>query len=168
MTQPFADALTWVPKSRALGAALMRAHDLARAQSHAAVGLEHMLLALIEDADAAALLLSCNIDLLSLNGAVSSYLLKQPSQDADMPAASPELQTMLIELYRRDPKHAEMCERLVDLDEGLQEWRYRHVKMVQRTIGALIGTGGSSGAQYLVTTLMTPLFPDLWAIRSQL
>jgi tryptophan 2,3-dioxygenase len=82
--------------------------------------------------------------------------------------ASPELQTTLIELYRHDPKHAEMCERLVDLDEGLQEWRYRHVKMVQRTIGAKIGTGGSSGAQYLATTLMTPIFPDLWEIRSRL
>ncbi len=42
---------------------------------------------------------------------------------------------MLIEVYRKDPQHAEMCERLVDFDEGLQEWRYRHVKMVQRTIG---------------------------------
>ena len=82
--------------------------------------------------------------------------------------ASPELQSTLIDLYRRDPKHAEMCERLVDLDEGLQEWRYRHVKMVQRTIGAKIGTGGSAGAQYLVTTLMTPIFPDLWEIRSRL
>jgi tryptophan 2,3-dioxygenase len=81
---------------------------------------------------------------------------------------SPELQSTLIDLYRRDPKHAEMCERLVDLDEGLQEWRYRHVKMVQRTIGAKIGTGGSAGAQYLVTTLMTPIFPDLWEIRSRL
>ena len=81
---------------------------------------------------------------------------------------SPELQSTLIDLYRRDPKHAEMCERLVDLDEGLQEWRYRHVKMVQRTIGAKVGTGGSSGAQYLVTTLMTPIFPDLWEIRSRL
>ena len=81
---------------------------------------------------------------------------------------SPELQTTLIDLYRRDPKHAEMCERLVDLDEGLQEWRYRHVKMVQRTIGAKVGTGGSSGAQYLATTLMTPIFPDLWEIRSRL
>ena len=83
-------------------------------------------------------------------------------------AASPEVQATLIDLYRRDPKHAEMCERLVDLDEGLQEWRYRHVKMVQRTIGAKIGTGGSSGAQYLATTLMTPIFPDLWEIRSRL
>jgi len=81
---------------------------------------------------------------------------------------SPELQATLIELYRKDPKHAEMCERLVDFDEGLQEWRYRHVKMVQRTIGAKIGTGGSAGAQYLATTLMTPIFPDLWEIRSQL
>src|SRR5688572_17517458 len=81
---------------------------------------------------------------------------------------SPEVQATLIDLYRRDPKHAEMCERLVDLDEGLQEWRYRHVKMVQRTIGAKMGTGGSSGAQYLATTLMTPIFPDLWEIRSRL
>ena len=81
---------------------------------------------------------------------------------------SQELQATLIDLYRRDPKHAEMCERLVDLDEGLQEWRYRHVKMVQRTIGAKMGTGGSSGAQYLATTLMTPIFPDLWEIRSRL
>ena len=61
-----------------------------------------------------------------------------------------------------------MCERLVDVDEGLQEWRYRHVKMVQRTIGSKPGTGGSAGAQYLMTTLNQPLFPDLWEIRSQL
>ena len=82
--------------------------------------------------------------------------------------ASAALQATLIDLYRRDPMRAEMCERLVDLDEGIQEWRYRHVKMVQRTIGAKIGTGGSAGAQYLLTTLMTPIFPDLWAIRSAL
>ena len=81
---------------------------------------------------------------------------------------SPQLQDTLIDLYRKDPKHAEMCERLVDLDEGIQEWRYRHVKMVQRTIGAKAGTGGSSGAQYLATTLMSPIFPDLWEIRSRL
>ena len=81
---------------------------------------------------------------------------------------SQELQSVLINLYRSDPKHAEVCERLVDLDEGLQEWRYRHVKMVERTIGTKRGTGGSSGAQYLHTTLMQPVFPDLWAIRAQL
>ena len=84
------------------------------------------------------------------------------------PEASSEIQNLLIEIYRRDTKNAELCERLVDLDEGLQEWRYRHVKMVERTIGMKRGTGGSGGAAYLATTVGTPLFPDLWEIRSQL
>ena len=81
---------------------------------------------------------------------------------------SPEIQQILIAVYRRDPKNAELCERLVDLDEGVQEWRYRHVKMVERTIGSRHGTGGSSGAAYLRETVGHPIFPDLWAIRSQL
>jgi tryptophan 2,3-dioxygenase len=81
---------------------------------------------------------------------------------------SPDVQRILVELYRRDTKNAELCERLVDLDEGVQEWRYRHVKMVERTIGAKSGTGGSSGAAYLRETVGRPLFPDLWEIRSQL
>ena len=81
---------------------------------------------------------------------------------------SPEIQQTLITIYRRDPKNAELCERLVDLDEGMQEWRYRHVKMVERTIGIKRGTGGSQGAAYLRTTLGQPAFPDLWEIRSQL
>jgi tryptophan 2,3-dioxygenase len=81
---------------------------------------------------------------------------------------SVEVQQVLIEVYRRDTKNAELCERLVDLDEGVQEWRYRHVKMVERTIGARPGTGGSAGAAYLRTTLGQNFFPDLWAIRAQL
>jgi tryptophan 2,3-dioxygenase len=82
--------------------------------------------------------------------------------------ASSDIQRILIDVYRRDPKNAELCERLVDLDEGVQEWRYRHVKMVERTIGAKRGTGGSGGAEYLRDTIGRPIFPDLWAIRSQL
>ena len=78
------------------------------------------------------------------------------------------IQQILIDLYRRDSKNAELCERLVDLDEGMQEWRYRHVKMVERTIGMKQGTGGSAGAGYLRTTLGRAAFPDLWEIRSQL
>ena len=62
---------------------------------------------------------------------------------------------------------AEVCEALVDIDEGLQEWRYRHVKMVERIIGAKSGTGGSAGATYLRATLFRPVFPDLWSVRSQ-
>jgi len=81
---------------------------------------------------------------------------------------SPELQQVLIEIYRTDPDTRQVCELLVDLDEGIQEWRYRHVKMVERTIGFKPGTGGSSGAEYLRATLFRPLFPDLWAIRSAL
>lgn len=82
-------------------------------------------------------------------------------------APSAAVQAALVELYRHDPEARNVCERLVDLDEGFQEWRYRHIKMVERTIGAKPGTGGSAGAAYLATTLK-PFFPDLWAIRSQL
>jgi len=90
-------------------------------------------------------------------------------RDVTQPVApAPELHRVLIEVYRKDPMTASLCERLVDLDEGFQEWRYRHVKMVERTIGAKMGTGGSEGAAYLKTTLDRPFFPDLWAIRSEL
>jgi tryptophan 2,3-dioxygenase len=81
---------------------------------------------------------------------------------------SPELQDLLVEVYRTDPGTQAVCERLVDVDEGIQEWRYRHVKMVERTIGRRRGTGGSSGAGYLRSTLGQPLYPDLWQIRDQL
>ncbi len=81
---------------------------------------------------------------------------------------NPEVQALLVEAYHRDPAVAQLCERLLDIDEGLQEWRYRHVKMVQRTIGSLPGTGGSAGVAYLQQTLFKPLFPDLWAIRGAL
>ncbi len=83
-------------------------------------------------------------------------------------AASEDLQEVLVTVYRESPAAASVCERLVDLDEGLQEWRYRHVKMVERTIGMKAGTGGSAGSAYLRTTLNAPVFEDLWAIRSRL
>lgn len=81
---------------------------------------------------------------------------------------SPEVQRVLIQVYRNDPTVTAVCERFVDLDEGVQEWRYRHVKMVERTIGTKRGTGGSTGAEYLRSTLFQPAFPDLWAIRTEL
>jgi tryptophan 2,3-dioxygenase len=81
---------------------------------------------------------------------------------------SADIQRLLVDVYRRDPKNAALCERLIDLDEGIQEWRYRHVKMVERTIGAKQGTGGSAGVAYLQSTLARPAFPDLWELRTQL
>jgi tryptophan 2,3-dioxygenase len=80
--------------------------------------------------------------------------------------ASDAMQQVLKKVYEDDSDAAAVCELLVDLDEGLQEWRYRHVKMVERTIGARHGTGGSPGAAYLASTLGKPTFPDLWAMRS--
>ena len=94
-------------------------------------------------------------------GAARARSLPAQSRNAGAPAAA-----------HRDLPHAtrpaQICERLVDLDEGIQEWRYRHVKMVERTIGTKAGTGGSSGVEYLRATLFQPLFPDLWAIRASL
>ena len=95
----------------------------------------------------------------------AEVLLAEPTEPVE---PSPALQDVLVRVYKTDPKNSEMCERLVDLDEGVQEWRYRHMKMVERTIGVKPGTGGSAGAAYLRSTLMQPAFPDLWAIRAQL
>ena len=93
----------------------------------------------------------------------------QLQRDVTAPVTpSPAVQRVLLDIYRGDPDVREICERLVDLDEGLQEWRYRHVKMVERTIGAKRGTGGTAGAAYLHGTLSRPIFPDLWEIRTEL
>lgn len=97
---------------------------------------------------------------------VPQALLERDITEAIKP--SPEVQQILIDVYRNDPSLIRVCERLVDLDEGIQEWRYRHIKMVERTIGTKQGTGGSAGVQYLETTLLKPIFPDLWAIRAEL
>lgn len=76
-------------------------------------------------------------------------------------------QKVLVDVMNNDPEAAQLSELLIDYDEGLMEWRYRHVKMVERTIGTKKGTGGSDGAKYLRRTLNNPIFPDLWEIRSQ-
>jgi tryptophan 2,3-dioxygenase len=81
---------------------------------------------------------------------------------------SEDVQRALLAAYADDGEPAQVCERMIDLDEGVMEWRYRHVQMVRRTIGDKRGTGGSPGAAYLATTLLRPAFPDLWAVRTEL
>jgi tryptophan 2,3-dioxygenase len=94
---------------------------------------------------------------------------EQLERDVTQPVEeSEDVQRAALAAYRDDGEAAMVCERMVDLDEGFQEWRYRHVKMVERTIGARVGTGGSPGAKYLRTTLHQPFFPDLWTVRSEL
>jgi len=90
-------------------------------------------------------------------------------RDRDVAApleASDAMQQALKKVYDDDTDATAVCELLVDLDEGMQEWRYHHVKMVERTIGGRRGPGGSAGSAYLRSTLAAPTFPDLWAMRS--
>jgi tryptophan 2,3-dioxygenase len=90
------------------------------------------------------------------------------TRDRSLPyVANAGVQDALLLIHHNDPESSMVCERLVDIDEGIQEWRYRHVKMVERTIGHKIGTGGSSGVEYLASTLFAPVFKDLWEIRSR-
>lgn len=73
----------------------------------------------------------------------------------------------LIFIYLNPSIYTEIAELVLDIDEGLQEWRYRHVKMVERIIGVgKIGTGGSSGVEYLKKSLFKSFCPELLEIRN--
>jgi tryptophan 2,3-dioxygenase len=101
----------------------------------------------------------------------SGFAVPEEALDRDLTqpvAPSPQVQKLLIDMYVRSPQLVYLCELLLDLDQGIQDWRYRHVKMVERMIGEKYGTGGSEGAGYLKSTLFKPFFPDLWAIRTEL
>jgi tryptophan 2,3-dioxygenase len=91
------------------------------------------------------------------------------SRDVTQPnTAHPDLQEGILRLYREDPSAGILFELMTDFDEGFQEWRYRHVMLVARTIGEKHGTGGSLGVEFLKQSLFKPLFADLWAIRHRL
>ena len=62
----------------------------------------------------------------------------------------------------------ELAEKLVDIDDALASWRHKHVLTVERIIGNKQGTGGSAGAPYLRATLEKRVFPELWALRTDL
>jgi tryptophan 2,3-dioxygenase len=105
------------------------------------------------------------------------YMLQRAGFDIETPVrenerglvynASDHNQGVLVTDVLQNPELSMLSELLVDFDEGLQEWRYRHVKMVERTIGTRTGTGGSDGVEYLKRTLHQQVFPDLWAIRAR-
>jgi tryptophan 2,3-dioxygenase len=62
----------------------------------------------------------------------------------------------------------ELAEKLIDLEDWLQQWRFRHMKTVERIIGHKKGTGGSSGVSYLKKVLDHQFFPELWNVRTNL
>jgi tryptophan 2,3-dioxygenase len=90
-------------------------------------------------------------------------------RDVTEPAVANEhVQQGLLLLYKSRPDLVILFEVMTDFDEGFQEWRYRHVKLVERTIGSKTGTGGSPGVEFLKKSLFMPVFADLWAIRHKL
>ena len=106
-------------------------------------------------------------DFLELNGVAIPDELRQ--RDLTLPAIPDErVQDGLLHLYETQPSLTILFELMTDFDEGLQEWRYRHVKLVERTIGKKHGTGGSLGVEFLKKSLFLPAFPDLWSIRHRM
>ena len=82
--------------------------------------------------------------------------------------ANEQVQEGILELYKVRHDMQNLFELMTDFDEGFQEWRYRHIKLVERTIGNKEGTGGSLGVEFLKKSLFHPLFADLWAIRHKM
>ncbi|HVU30747.1 MAG TPA: tryptophan 2,3-dioxygenase family protein [Sphingomicrobium sp.] len=83
----------------------------------------------------------------------------------------PALAEAWLEVYRDEERWFELyelAEKLVDIDDALASWRHKHVLTVERIIGGKRGTGGSAGAPYLRSTLDKRVFPELWALRTEL
>jgi aminocarboxymuconate-semialdehyde decarboxylase len=77
----------------------------------------------------------------------------------------------VLSLYREEHQHRDwidVCERLTEFDELVVSWRLRHIQLVERVIGARMGTGGSAGSSYLKLTLDKKFFPELWEARTLL
>jgi tryptophan 2,3-dioxygenase len=106
-------------------------------------------------------------DFLESRGArIPAELKKRDLAEPNQP--DEQVQKELLRLYQTAPELSILFELMTDFDEGLQEWRYRHIKLVERTIGAKKGTGGSPGVPFLKESLFKPIFPDLWAIRHEM
>jgi tryptophan 2,3-dioxygenase len=76
-----------------------------------------------------------------------------------------------LQVYREPDKHWDLYqlgEELTDLEDTFRLWRFRHVTTVQRIIGFKRGTGGTGGVSYLRKMLDTELFPEVWALRTEL
>lgn len=74
-------------------------------------------------------------------------------------------------VYQDTESHWELyqlAEKLVDIEDSLQQWRFRHMKTVERIIGFRQGTGGSSGVHYLKKVLDHYFFPELWELRTEI
>ena len=85
--------------------------------------------------------------------------------------SNPDLVAMFAGVYAAPESHwgvYETCEELVDIEDNFQQWRFRHLQVVQRTIGHKTGTGGSSGVDFLRRALDLTFFPELYAVRTRI
>jgi len=106
-------------------------------------------------------------DFLERQGVAIPAELRQ--RDITLPAVpNQQIQDAILDFYKTKPALAILFELMIDFDEGQQEWRYRHVKVVERTIGTKEETGGSAGIEFLKKSLFHPVFADLWAIRHRI
>lgn len=82
-----------------------------------------------------------------------------------------DVMRVFVDIYEHPEQHwnaYEMAEKLVDVEERFQLWRFRHMKTVHRIIGHKMGTGGSSGVGFLEKALKLTFFPELWDVRTEL
>ncbi len=80
-----------------------------------------------------------------------------------------DVEAAWLEVYRDVETHwdlYELAEKLVDLEHKFQQWRFAHMKTVERIIGHKRGTGGTSGVSYLQKALGLQFFPELWSVRT--
>jgi len=85
--------------------------------------------------------------------------------------ANESVQAAWLAIYKDPEKYFELyelAEKLVDIEDAFQNWRFKHMYTVQRIIGNRQGTGGSSGVNFLKKAIDTSFFPELFAIRSEL
>ena len=85
--------------------------------------------------------------------------------------ANPGVVAVIKEIYEDTSGHwdaYDMCEKLIDVEENFQLWRFRHMKTVERIIGYKPGTGGSSGVAFLRQALQIRFFPELIDVRTEL
>jgi tryptophan 2,3-dioxygenase len=85
--------------------------------------------------------------------------------------SNPRVRDIWLGIYRQAQDHFdlyELAEELVDVEDWFQQWRFRHMKTVERIIGHKPGTGGSSGVGFLKSALERSFFPELWEVRTLL
>ncbi|GGF20884.1 tryptophan 2,3-dioxygenase [Halobacillus andaensis] len=85
--------------------------------------------------------------------------------------ADPSVEAAWAKVYKNVDDYwdlYQLAEKLVDIEDWLQQWRFRHMKTVERIIGHKVGTGGSSGVGYLKKVLDHRFFPELWEVRTKI